>query len=323
MAPGLVGYTIRRLLWAVPVLIIVSMLVFWIVRLAPGDPVDVILGQRYDEERAARLRDKYGYDEPIYIQYVKYMNNLAHGDMGVSTRHTDFTVSEVIWPKIKVSSQLGAMALILVFVIGIPTGVYAALARGTFLDPLVISFWLLIDAIPSFVILPIVIWFAALKIDLIGLGWEGVWDPFFPIPHRNVIVPVLIMSLPGVAGVARFTRASVVSVMYEDYVRTARAKGLHERTVVITHITRNAMLPVVTVVGLSMPGIVGGALFTEQFFGIPGIARESLAAVTGPDFDVILGLTLFGSFLFVMANVLIDIAYGVIDPRIRVGKSRG
>ncbi len=323
MASGLLGYTIRRLLWAVPVMIFLSMLVFWIIRLAPGDPVDVILGQRYDEETATRLRNKYGYDEPIYVQYVKYMNNLAHGDMGVSTRHTDFTVAEVIWPKIKVSSQLGAMALILVFAVGIPTGVYAALARGTFLDPLIISFWLLIDAIPTFVILPIVIWLLALKYDLIGLTWEGVWSPFFPIPHPNVIVPVLIMSLPGVAGVARFTRASVVSVMHEDYVRTARAKGLLERTVVITHITRNAMLPVITVIGLSLPGIVGGALFTEQYFGIPGIARESLAAVTGPDFDVILGLVLFGSFLFVMANVLIDISYAVIDPRIRVGKSRG
>jgi ABC-type dipeptide/oligopeptide/nickel transport system permease component len=323
MSAGLVGYTIRRLLWAIPVLVVLSMIVFWILRLAPGDPVDVILGQRYDEQRAARLRDKYGYDEPIYVQYWTYMGNLAHGDMGVSTRHTDFTVSEVIWPKIKVSTQLGAMALIISFGIGIPVGIYAAMARGTFLDPLVISFWLLIDAIPTFVVIPIFIWLFALKLDIIGLGWEGVWDPFFPIPHPNVILPVLIMSLPGVAGIARFTRASVVSVMHEDYVRTARAKGLKESTVVLNHITRNAMLPLITVIGLSLPGLVTGAIFVETFFGIPGIARESLAAVTGPDFDVILGLVLFGSFLFVMANVLIDITYALVDPRIRVGSARG
>ena len=323
MASGLLGYTIRRLLWAIPVLLVISMLVFWILRLAPGDPVDVILGERYDEQRAANLQAKYGYDDPVYIQYWKYMRNLVQGDMGVSTRHTDFTVSEVIWPKIKVSVQLGAMALVIAFGIGIPVGVYAALARGTFLDPLTISFWLLVDAIPSFVIIPILIWLFALKFDVVGLGWEGVWQPFFPFPHPNVILPVLIMSLPGVAGIARFTRASVISVMHEDYVRTARAKGLKESTVVITHIARNALLPLITVIGLSLPAMATGALFVEEYFGIPGIARESLAAVTGPDFDVILGLVLFGSFLFVMANVLIDITYAVVDPRIRVGSSRG
>ena len=323
MAPGLVGYTIRRLLWAIPVLLVLSMLVFWIIRLAPGDPVDVILGERYDEQRAANLRDKYGYDEPIYAQYLTYMKNLAQGDLGVSTRHTDFTVSEVIWPKIKISTQLGIMALVISFGIGIPVGIYAAMARGTFLDPLTISFWLAIDAIPTFVVIPILIWLFALKLDLIGLGWEGVWDPFFPIPHPNVILPVLIMSLPGVAGIARFTRASVISVMHEDYVRTARAKGLKESTVIFTHITRNALLPLITVIGLSLPGVVSGALFVETAFGIPGIAREALAAVTGPDFDVILAFALFGSFLFVMANVAIDITYALVDPRIRVGSTRG
>ncbi len=323
MAGGLVGYTIRRLLWAIPVLVVLSMLVFWVLRLAPGDPVDVILGERYDEQRAANLRAKYGYDEPIYVQYYKYMKNLAQGDMGVSTRHTDFTVSEVIWPKIRVSTQLGIMAMVVAFGIGIPIGIYAALARGTFLDPLVISFWLLIDAIPVFVIIPMLIWLFALKLDLVGLGWEGVWEPFPPIPHPNVILPVLILSLPGVAGIARFTRASVISVMHEDYVRTARAKGLKESTVVFTHIARNALLPLITVIGLTLPAVVTGALFVEEFFGIPGIGRESYAAVTGPDFDVILGLILFGSFLFVMANVLIDITYAVVDPRIRVGSARG
>ncbi len=316
MGPGLFGYAVRRLLWAVPVLFAISVIVFWILRLAPGDPVDTILGRHYDEERAAVLRDKYGYDEPVYVQYVKYMRNLFHGDLGVSTRHQDFTVSEVIWPKIKVSTQLGAMALFITFALGIPVGVYAALARGTFLDPLTISFWLALDAVPVFVAIPILQYFFAVRLGWVRLGWEGVWSP-------NIIMPLLIMSLPGVAGVARFMRASVVSVMHEDYVRTARAKGLKERTVVVTHITRNALLPMITVIGLSLPGMTAGALFTEQYFGIPGIARESLAAVTAPDYDVILALVLFGSTLFVLANVLIDISYAIIDPRVRVGARRG
>jgi len=316
MGPGLFGYVVRRLLWAVPVLFAISVIVFWILRLAPGSPVDTILGQRYDEERAAVLNRKYGYDQPIYIQYAKYVNNLFHGDLGVSTRHQDFTVSEVIWPKVKVSSELGAMALCITFALGIPVGVYAAMARGTFLDPLTIGSWLLLDAIPAFVAIPILQFFLALKLGWVQLGWEGVWSP-------NIILPVLVMSLPGVAGVARFMRASVISVMNEDYVRTARAKGLKERTVVITHITRNALLPMSTVIGLSLPGITAGALFTEQYFGIPGIARESLAAITAPDFDVILALVLFGSTLFVLANVLIDISYAIVDPRVRVGARRG
>jgi len=316
MGPGLLGYVIRRLLWAIPVLIAVSFIVFVILRAAPGDPVDSLLGQRYDEETAARLRAKYGYDQPIVQQYTTYMSNLVKGDLGVSTRHQDFRVSEVIWPKIKVSSQLGAMALFIMFFLGIPIGIYAALARGTFLDPLTISFWLFLDAIPTFAVIPIAQYVLALKLGLVGLRWEGAFSP-------NAILPVLIMSLPGIAGVARFMRASVISVMHEDYVRTARAKGLRQRTVVITHITRNALLPMITVIGLSLPGITVGALFVEQYFGIPGIAREAFEAVIAPDFDVLLALVLFGSTLFVIANIVVDVSYAIIDPRVRVGASRG
>ena len=316
MAPGLLGYTIRRLLWAVPVLFVISVMVFYMLRLAPGDPVDAILAKNYQEEQAQILRKKYGYDQPVHVQYIKYMNNLAHGDLGISTRHRDFTASEVILPKIWVSTQIGFMALLITFSLGIPVGVYAAMARGTFLDPLTISSWLALDAVPAFVLVPLVQWLFALKLGIVGLGYHGVWS-------SHMILPVLILSLPGVAGVARLMRASVIGVLNEDYIRTARAKGLKERTVVITHITRNALLPMITVIGLSLPGITAGALFVEQLFGIPGIGQESLAAVLAPDFDVILALVLFGSFLFVMANVVIDIVYSIIDPRIRLGAARG
>jgi ABC-type dipeptide/oligopeptide/nickel transport system permease component len=316
MGPGLLGYTIRRLLWAIPVLFAISLLVFYMLRLAPGDPVDAILGQRFQEDQAAVLRKKYGYDQPIHVQYVKYLQNLAQGDMGVSTRHQQFTVSEVIVPKIWVSTRLGLIALVISFTIGILAGIYAALARGTFLDPLTISFWLAIDAVPVFVAAPALMWLFALKLDLVGLGWRGFASP-------NIILPILVLSLPGTAGIARFVRASVLGVLQEDYVRTARAKGLPERTVVFTHVARNALLPLITVIGLSLPGVAGGALIVEQIFGIPGIGREGFDAVLAPDFDVILALVLFGSFLFVMANIAVDILYAVIDPRIRLGAGRG
>lgn len=316
MGPGLFGYIVRRVLWAIPVLFVISVIVFAMLRLAPGDPVDHILGQRYEPEIAARLRSKYGYDDPIYVQYFKYIKNLAHGDLGVSTLHTDFTASDVVLPKVWVSTQIGIFALMITFGLGIPIGVYAALARGTFLDPLTISFWLALDAIPAFVLTTLCTWLFALKLGLVGVSYQGVYS-------THMILPVLIIALPGVAGVARYMRASVVSVIGEDYIRTARAKGLKERTVIISHIARNAMLPMVTVIGLSLPALATGSLFVEEAFGIPGIARESLNAATAPDYDVILALVLLGSFLFVAANVIIDIAYAYVDPRVRLGESRG
>ena len=316
MSPGLSGYIVRRVLWAIPVLFLISIIVFFMLRLAPGDPVDAILGSRYQEDQARVLKEKYGYDKPVYVQYVKYLQNLAHGDLGVSTRHRDFTASEVIWPKVWVSTQVGLMAILITFGLGIPVGIYAAMARGTFLDPLTIGFWLALDAIPVYVLATLASWFFAVKLDLVNLSYRGVWSP-------NMIVPIMVMALPAVAGVARFMRASVIGVLGEDYIRTARAKGLRERTVVVTHITRNALLPMVTVVGLTLPGIAFGSIFIETSFGIPGIARESLAAVLAPDYDVILALVLFGSALFVFANVVIDVIYGVIDPRVRVGANRG
>jgi len=317
MAAGVLGYTIRRLLWAVPVLFSISVIVFVILRLAPNDPVDTILGRNaYQEDVANRLREKYGYDDPLPVQYWKYMSNLFRGDLGLSVQHQDFTASEIIWPKIWTSTQINFFALVLTFGIGIPVGIYAALARGTFVDPLVISWWLLLDAIPTFVMAPIAIYVFATELGLVGLTWEGVYSP-------NIILPVLIIALPGVAGVARLMRASVIGVIGEDYVRTARAKGLRERTVVITHITRNALLPMITVIGLSLPGITSGALFVELFFGIPGIGREALQAALTPDYDVILAIVLFGSTLFVLANILVDVVYGFIDPRVLVGAERG
>ena len=316
MSQGLAGYILRRLLWTVPAIFLISVLVFLLLRLAPLDPIDSLLGQRYDEDVAAKLRSKYGYDQALHIQYLKYVQNLFQGDLGVSTKHGDFSVAEVIIPKIRVSAGMNIMAMVLIFGLGVPVGVYAALVRGSFLDPLVIGFWLAIDAVPVFVTAVVAPWLFALKLGWVDLTYEGVL-------HQNIILPVFVMALPGVAGVARLMRASVIQVSSEDYVRTARAKGLRERTVVVSHVVRNALLPMITVIGLSLPGLFAGSLFVELLFGIPGIGRESLQAVLGPDFDVVLALVLFGSILFLFANILIDIAYGFIDPRIRITASRG
>ncbi len=315
MGLGLAGYLVRRLLWAVPVLIAVSMLVFLALRFTPGDPVDTLLGNRYDEELAAQLRARYGYDQPIPVQYVKYVQNLLQGDLGVSTKHVDFSVAEVILPKIRVSAAMGIMAVVVGFGLGIPIGVFAARRRGSFLDPLTIGSWLLLDSIPVFVVVPWAMWLFALTLGWVNLSYGGVF-------HPNIILPVLLISLPGVAGVARIMRASIIQVMGEDYLRTARAKGLREWTVVTRHLMRNALLPMITVIGLALPGIFAGALFTELLFGIPGVGREYLEALLARDYDVVLALVLFGSALFVFANIAVDMAYGFIDPRVRVGAAR-
>lgn len=316
MGQGLAGYLIRRLLWAVPVLIAVSMLVFALLRFTPGDPVDTLLGNRYDEELAARLRARYGYDQPIHIQYAKYMQNLFQGNLGISTSHAEFSVAEVIIPKVRVSAGMGLMAVIVGFGLGIPVGIFAALRRGSSLDPLTIGFWLLLDSMPVFVVAPAAIWLFALVLGWVNLSYGGVL-------HPNIILPVILISLPGVAGVARVMRASIIQILGEDFIRTARAKGLPERAVITRHITRNALLPMVTVIGLSLPGIAAGSLFTELFFGIPGIGREYLESLLARDYDVVLALVLLGSVLFVFANIAVDAAYGFIDPRVRVGVARG
>ena len=274
-----------------------------------------MLGQKYDAETADVLRKKYGYADSLPVQYVKYIGNLVQGDFGISTRRLDFTANEIVLPRLWVSARIGFFALLIAFGLGIPFGIYAALNRGRNRDPALIGSWLAIDAIPVFVSAPIIQWLFALQLGWVDLSFEGVF-------HKNMILPVLLIALPGVAGIARFMRASIIQVMSEDYVRTARAKGLRNQTIVLQHITRNALLPLLTVIGLSLPGIFAGSLFVVLFWGIPGIARESLDAILANDYDIILGLVLFGSFLFVMVNILIDVAYGFVDPRVRIGVVR-
>ena len=315
MGHGLGAYLIRRTFSALLVLFAISILVFLILRLTPTDPVEVLLGQKYDEETADVLREKYGYADSLPVQYVKYIGNLVQGDFGISTRRLDFTANEIVLPRLWVSARIGFFALLIAFGLGIPFGIYAALNRGRNRDPALIGSWLAIDAIPVFVSAPIIQWLFALQLGWVDLSFEGVF-------HKNMILPVLLIALPGVAGIARFMRASIIQVMSEDYVRTARAKGLRNQTIVLQHITRNALLPLLTVIGLSLPGIFAGSLFVELFWGIPGIARESLDAILANDYDIILGLVLFGSFLFVMVNILIDVAYGFVDPRVRIGVVR-
>jgi ABC-type dipeptide/oligopeptide/nickel transport system permease component len=315
---GLAGYVLRRLLFLPVTLFIVSFATFYITRWGPGDPVRVYAQAGYsDPEALDRVRDKYGLDEPIIVQYGFWLQDVVtEGDMGVSLRYRDRPVMEIIGPKIWVSIQLGLWAFILTFLVGIPAGVYAAIRQGTWRDPTLISFFLFFQSIPVLVSVPVLVLVFAAKLHWLPAGgFDGLFS-------KSIIIPTLALSLPGIAGVARLARAATLGTLHEDFVRTARAKGLDEPVVISRHVARNSLVPVMTtVIGLSLVGLVEGAIITETLLGIPGIGRFVFESVNGRDYNVILAIVVLITTLFVLANLLVDLLLLAIDPRIRASRN--
>jgi len=308
---GLLPYIIRRLLWAPVILLAVSFIAFTITRFGPGDPLRVAMGQYSDPAVLERVRHEEGLDKPLLQQYGIYLENLAHGKLGESFIYRNRDVSEVIFPKIWVSARLGLVAMLIVFAVGVPLGVYAALRQGTWADPLSISVLLFFQSVPVLITVPIMLMVFVLKLHwLPAAGWGGVFD-------SRIVMPALAISLPGIAGVARLTRATTLSVLREDYVRTARAKGLPEQTVVLRHALANAAVPIVTVIGIGLALLIGGVVVTESVYSIPGLGRLTVDAVLARDFPTIQGVILLFSVAYVLINLLIDLSYLFLDPRIR------
>ena len=325
---GLRAYTIQRLLWAPVTLLVVSFFAFALTRLGPVDSVDVLAGPRADDAAKDRVRQELHLDDSIFEQYGIYMKNLlTEGDFGESvTIYRGVPVWDIIWPRMLVSVQFGAVALFFAFSVGTLVGVFAALRQGTWLDPLSISSFLFFQSIPVLVSLPFLVLIFVVKLGwLPAVGWGGPEVDIGPqeialgIFSKHIILPALVLSLPGVAGVARLVRATTLSVLDEDYVRTARAKGLPELQVVSRHVVRNSLLPLVTVIGLSLTTLIEGAFFVELILGIPGIGQLGFQAAQSRDYDVILALVLVIAAAFIFINIVTDIAYTVIDPRIRFG----
>lgn len=311
---GLGGYVLRRLLFLPVTLLIVSFATFYITRWGPGDPVRVAAGAGFsDPEALERVRHKYGLDKPIIEQYGVWVRDVTlHGDFGPSYRYRDRTIGEVLGPKIWVSFRLGLYAFVLTFLIGIPVGVFAAVKQGTWLDPFAIGSFLLFQSIPVLVTVPMMVLVFAAKLHWLPAGgFDGIFS-------KSMVIPTLTLTLPSVAGIARLARATMIGTLGEDFVRTARAKGLNEFTVIVHHVARNSLLPVMTtVVGLSLVGLIEGAFFTETLLGIPGVGKFIFDSVNGRDYNVILAVVLMLTAAFVIANLLVDIALVVIDPRIR------
>jgi peptide/nickel transport system permease protein len=308
-------YIARRLLWTPVLLLIVSFITFFLGQFGPGDPVQILMGQYSDPETVQRIREQRGLDDNIVVQYVRYIGGVLQGDFGESFKYRGRSVGELIAKRIPVSAQLNLAALIISVVLGIPVGLYAALKQGTGWDTAAVAGTLIGQSLPVFLTVPVLLIVFALKLDILPTnGWGGFFDP-------RIIMPAVVLGIPGVAIIARLTRASTLDVVGQDYVRTARAKGLGEPTVINRHILRNALIPVVTSLGFALAGLASGSFIVEGFFGIPGVGLLAIEALFSRDYPIIMAITLIGTTLFVLANLLVDLAYPFLDPRIRLGGS--
>ena len=303
-------YVLSRLAWLPVILLIVSFITFALGRFGPGDPVEILMGQYNDEQVIERIREQRGFNDPIFVQYGRYIKDVVRGDFGESFKYRGRTVSELLKKKMWVSAQLNIAAISLSLVVGIPLGLFAALRQGTLWDTGTVAFTLLGQSIPVFLTAPVVLLVFALKLDILPThGWGGLFD-------TRVILPAVVMGVPGIAIITRLPRASTLEVISQDYIRTARAKGLSEFTVQRRHVLRNAMIPVITMLGFSLAGIAFTSFIVERFFGIPGIGNLFIESIFARDFPIINAVIIIGTTMFVAANLIVDLIYPWLDPRI-------
>ncbi len=305
-------YILRRLLWTPVLLLLAAFFVFFMGTVAPGDPAELRLGNRATPERVDRLREQLGLNDPLPIRYIRFIGNALKGDLGESYVFQGKTVTSLIGPRLLVSLQLNIAASIVALSIGLPLGFYAAKRQGTKTDPAILISMLVLYAMPVFFTAPFLILFFAVKLHWVpASGWNGMFS-------TQVILPALTIGNPGAAIFVRHMRASTLEVIGQEYIRTARAKGMSNFVINYRHVARNALLPILTLLGFTLAGIFGGSLIVELIYGIPGVSRLSLDAIFQRDFPVLTAFVLLGSLMLVLANLVIDIAYTIIDPRIRL-----
>lgn len=301
-------YVLRRLFEAIPVILAVTFIVFVSVRLIPGDPARTIAGLEADDATVEAIREDLGLDRPVLAQYLTFMSHLVTGDLGTSYYY-DTPVTEEVLRRFPATLWLALAGLALSILIGVGIGTISAVMRGTWLDRGTLVFAIAGVSMPSFWLALVLIIVFAVNLGWLPAGGYGTW--------RHMILPSLTLGLFGAGTIARLTRSSVLEVLRQDYVRTARSKGLPFRVVLGKHALRNAMVPVVTLLGLQLGAFLSRAVVTETVFGWPGIARLTVTAVLDRDFPLIQGSVLWLALVFIAANLLVDLVYAVIDPRIR------
>jgi oligopeptide transport system permease protein len=307
----MIRYFLTRLAGAIPTLLIIVTATFFLMRAAPGGPFDQ--EQSLPPEILANLQRAYGLDQPIWVQYGRYVNSLLHGDFGPSFKYKDFSVTELIAQGFPVTLELGVIAMLLALSLGIPLGVFAALRHHSTLDHAAMSLAVAGIAIPSFVVLPFLGLLFGIRLHWLPVaGWE---------PHslRYLVLPVITLALPPLAYIARMTRGSLLEVLRSDYVRTARAKGLPTHTVVMRHALRPALMPVASYLVPAVASIMTGSLVVESIAGLPGIGRYLVQGALNRDYTLVLGMVIIYSTLLIAMGLLVDLLYLWLDPRVKQG----
>ncbi|MGH2534267.1 MAG: ABC transporter permease [Thermomicrobiales bacterium] len=300
---------LNRLLWTIPVLWLVATVTFFLMYAAPGGPWDAKSGDRFlDPGLAASFNRKYGLDEPIWRQYVIYLGNAARFDFGDSYRREGTPVEEIILDGFPYSAKIGLLAFGISLAIGIPVGIIAALKHNSLVDYVSLLVATVGYTLPSFVLAIFFLVIFAVQLE---------WVPVLFRDWRGYILPSVVLGIGGSAFLARLTRSSMLEVMGQDHVRTARAKGLKHRMVVLRHIVRNGMIPVLTVTGPALAGLITGTIIIERVFGVPGMGYLFIDSISARDYPVIMGTTLFYAFMVVLGNLMVDLTYILADPRIR------
>ena len=313
----MLGYTIKRALMTIPVILVVALFVFLLLRLSPGDPAAVIAGDYATAEDVERIREKLGLSEPIAVQFATWVSALLQGDFGTSI-FSSKPVTELIMQRLEPTLLLATSTIIFSVIVAVPLGTIAAYKSGSWIDRFVMFFSVGGFSIPVFVLGYILIYFFSLTWRILPV--QGYKSPFeFGIMPflQHIILPTITLSVIYIALLARMTRASVIEVLEEDYIRTARAKGLSETKILMRHALKNAAVPIVTVIGLGIALLIGGVVVTESVYNIPGLGRLVLDAVLSRDYPIIQGLILFFSLIYVLLNLIIDLTYTLFDPRIK------
>jgi peptide/nickel transport system permease protein len=310
------GFLLKRILATIPVMVIVAVIVFTLIRMVPGDPAAVIAGNMATNEDIARIRTELGLDRSFLSQFGIWAKGLLSGDLGQSFFFKK-EVSSIIADRVGATLSLAFLTIVITVLVAVPLGTLAAWKHGGWLDRALMGFSVLGFSIPVFILGYLLVYFFALKLDWFPVqGYKPLADGLWTWLH-HLLLPAITLSIVYVALIARVTRASVAESLTEDYVRTARAKGLPESRVLLKHALANAAVPIVTVIGIGIALLIGGVVVTESVYSIPGLGTLTVDAVLARDFPVIQGVILFFAFLYVMVNLLVDISYLFLDPRIR------
>ncbi|NSW92175.1 MAG: ABC transporter permease [Firmicutes bacterium] len=305
-------YILKRLFAGILSLFVLITITFFLMHTVPGGPFSPAEERKIQPSILKKMEEKYGLNDPIHVQYINYLKNLLKGDFGISFKRLGTTVNELIYRGFPVSAKVGAVAVITSLLVGIPLGIISAIKRGSWADWACMAFATIGISIPSFVIAVLILYLFAVVLKLFPTFGLTTW--------KHYVLPVAGLSLGPIAYIARLTRSSMLEVMCQDYIRTAKSKGVHDFFVITKHALKNAIIPVVTYLGPLVAVLLTGGFVIERLFSIPGIGRDFVSGISDRDYSVILGMTIFFGTFVILANIIVDILYALIDPRVKIDK---